>query len=589
MFRGPYLNDVTTDAITVLWESPQPTTGIVHYGVNSTTEQTAVSSTPSKHHEVRLTGLSGLANPGSAFVYELEVDGTRYPGRFYTAVQGDAPFTFLIYGDNRSSEPQHQAVVDAILAEMIDARFIVSTGDMVSSGDNEGHWDTFFAIEAPFLRQVPVYIAIGNHEVDRGNWDIGERVFAHPTTLAPASNNEAFFHFVYGNTQFIIINVETDNLYNGALSVLAGDQEDWLERVLTTPPANIRHRFVFIHQGPYSSKSGRSGNFWMRQWLDTFKANGVNVIVSGHDHYAERGWAKNGLPYVIHGGGGAPLYDTKGARVVSDHTIEYSESRLGYVIVNIDGPKATLTLKGLNGVQVDQISWGDTQNPQCMSSTDCTGRPQYACPGGAWECYYNACNWACDAGMSSLITCLTDSACEDALRATCTNGTPVCERPSLNPLEWYCRCDLPPECTGNADCTGRPPPVAGCVGTWACQDEVCEFSPVTICDEPDAGPPDTGTSADATTVDATSSMDGSTDVDAAPFSDATSPAADAASVSPQPSDSGVSAAADAGMTTPLPVADDESCSCAATNRTAPSVAIIGMLLMACLMAVRKRR
>lgn len=79
-FRGPYLNNVTTDAITVVWESPTDTTGTVHYGIASVSEHQAQSNTASKHHEVRLTGLSGLAAPGSSFVYELEVNGTRYPG-----------------------------------------------------------------------------------------------------------------------------------------------------------------------------------------------------------------------------------------------------------------------------------------------------------------------------------------------------------------------------------------------------------------------------------------------------------------------------------------------------------------------------
>ena len=37
-FRGPYLNDVTGDAVTVMWESPAATTGIVRYGVASVNE-----------------------------------------------------------------------------------------------------------------------------------------------------------------------------------------------------------------------------------------------------------------------------------------------------------------------------------------------------------------------------------------------------------------------------------------------------------------------------------------------------------------------------------------------------------------------
>ena len=573
-FRGPYLNDVRADGITVLWESPTPTTGVVHYGVNSPNEMTAASSTPALHHEVRLIGLSGMAPPGSQFVYELEVDGQRYPGSFYTAVQGDTPFSFLVYGDNRSSEPQHTAVVDALLAEMSEARFIMSTGDMVSDGDDESHWDTYFQIEAPFLARMPVYLAIGNHEVDSLRWDIGQRVFAPPTDVMPASNDEAFFHFIYGNVQLIVINAEVDGLFTGLLSFLAGDQEDWLEEVLDNRPPGVRHRFVFIHKGPYSSKRGRTGNFWLRQWLDDLKAADVNVIISGHDHYAERGFAENGLHYLIHGGGGAPLYDTLGPRVVNDHSIIYSESRLGYVLVSIDGPRAEFEIKALDGTVVDRFVYGDQAMPECASETDCGAPPVNGCPGGSWECAHEACRFTCDSGMGGLITCFTDRQCENMIGAQCP-GTAVCESPSNNPLDRYCRCDVPPECTMASDCAGRPPPIPGCVGTWDCMDDVCEFLPDSVCDEPDAGmsmpdadvadatAPDASTSAedattaDAATADATSPSDAVVADDAASANDATAPATDAGVVA------GDDAEVDAGPAPTLPVAED-NCSCAAT-------------------------
>jgi MYXO-CTERM domain-containing protein len=38
-----------------------------------------------------------------------------------------------------------------------------------------------------------------------------------------------------------------------------------------------------------------------------FKAHHVDLILAGHDHIYERGFAL-GLPYIVSGGGGAPLY-----------------------------------------------------------------------------------------------------------------------------------------------------------------------------------------------------------------------------------------------------------------------------------------
>ena len=62
LFRGPFLNDVTMDAVTVIWESPTPTTGVIGYGINSPSENTVSSGTPSTYHAVRLTGLAALGH-----------------------------------------------------------------------------------------------------------------------------------------------------------------------------------------------------------------------------------------------------------------------------------------------------------------------------------------------------------------------------------------------------------------------------------------------------------------------------------------------------------------------------------------------
>jgi hypothetical protein len=228
----------------------------------------------------------------------------------------------------------------------------------------------------------------------------------------------------------------------------------------------------------------------MRQWLDALEAGDVDVIFSGHDHYAERGWTKNGLYYVIHGGGGAPLYDTLGLRVTNDHTIVYGETRLGYVLVNVDGPRVEVILKGLNGVVVDRFEYGNMQMPACSTAADCGAPPANPCPGGAWECRENACVFA-GCGGTGLVACRNDADCVDEIGDVC-DGTPICERPSINPLEWYCFCDTPPECAVDVDCNGMEPPIPDCPGTWACVSEVCEFTPDTICDDPDGGVRDAG-------------------------------------------------------------------------------------------------
>jgi len=485
-------------------------------------------TTASQHQSVRLTGLSGLVSAGGEIIYEVEVGGDVRSGSFTTAVTPGAPFAFVVYGDNRSSVPQHTAVVDAILSEPVPLRFVVSSGDMVSDGQNESHWDSFFEIEAPLLAQLPIYTVIGNHEVDGDNWDVTERIFEQPTTVSPASGSESYYHVVYGNVEIIVLDGYLNTLYRLGSVTWPGGQEEWLEEVLDDPPAGVEHRFVVIHMGPYTSKSGRNGEYWLRFWLDDFRSAGVNAIISGHDHYAERGWTGNGILYFIHGGGGAPLYDTLGPRQTLDHTIVHSESQLGYLLVEIDGPMAELTIKGIDGEVVDYVAYGDPAQPECVTTPNCdaVAEPELMCNGGDLECINGLCSPTCPADVDDIVGCLSDDECESELGASCP-GDAYCDQPGEIWEVWtfHCRCDTN-ECDGAIDCEGREPPVPGCVGTWDCVDEgVCEFTPSNgICTQPsDDGAPDGG-AGDPGTGDAASG-DAATGGDSMSSGDATGAAA----------------------------------------------------------------
>jgi len=578
VFRGPYLNDVTGDAITVLWESPAASTGTVRYrSVGAAQWQTMQSGAAARHQEVRLTGLTP---PGGEIEYELDTGGTVYPGRFRTAPAAGAPFGFVVYGDNRSSPDQHRVVVDALLREMPGLHFAINTGDMVSSGQSESDWDAFFPVAAPFLASMPFYVAIGNHEASLGNnISVTRRIFALPTGGTPAANDETYYRFLYGNVEMIIVNVEVDSLYT--LALLAGAQEDWLKEVLAQPLAGAQHRFVFLHQGPYSSKQGRNGNFWLRQWLDDFKTAGIDVVFSGHDHYAERGFTEQGLYYVIHGGGGAPLYNTLGPRSTNDHTIMYGETRLGYAIVKIDGPKATVEIKGIGGELVDTFTYGDAAAPECSQPADCGAAPRFGCPGGGWECRRSACQYSCAAGSGSMVSCVTDSACTRQIGANCA-GTVSCVHPSINPLSWYCNCELPPDCTMTSDCANRPTPIAGCTGTWACVDSQCEFTTNLCTPQQDAGPSDAALADDAA---ATPASDAAV---ASPMDAATLP--DAAAVVSVADAAAVVSGADAAVVVSPDAAEaiapvSEGCHCGSTAR-GDALWVLGALA---LFMVRRRR
>src|SRR5208283_1336658 len=101
-----------------------------------------------------------------AYSYMIRVDGKIVgQGRFSTATKqaSGARLKFLVYGDDRTDATAHAAVVRALAATPSD--FLVNTGDMVEDGGRGADWQSFFDVEAPLLRDRPIFVAIGNHEL----------------------------------------------------------------------------------------------------------------------------------------------------------------------------------------------------------------------------------------------------------------------------------------------------------------------------------------------------------------------------------------------------------------------------------------
>jgi len=49
-----------------------------------------------------------------------------------------------------------------------------------------------------------------------------------------------------------------------------------------------------------------------RRWVPLFEEYGVQLVLSGHDHNYQRFACRNGVTYVVHGGGAAGLYRLRG-------------------------------------------------------------------------------------------------------------------------------------------------------------------------------------------------------------------------------------------------------------------------------------
>ncbi|MCL2723701.1 MAG: metallophosphoesterase [Polyangiaceae bacterium] len=303
--KGPWLQGVTTSSAEIRVEVDPPAAVEVRLAAKGTDDAGATGSVhrdgPRALHRVPITGLE----PAKAYEFTVKVPGATsasVTGSFVTAPkeESSAKFRFIAYGDNRTDHTAHAAVVHAITSRPFD--FLVHTGDFVENGASKSDWQTFFDIEAPLLKAKFFASCVGNHELTDGAGVEYARYFGPKEN---ATLDELVSTFRWGNTRFFLI--------NGMVSYKSGPARSWLESALdhADHESGLVWRIVVVHHGPWSSgPHGGNMHFAEAKIPALLTAHGVDLVFAGHDHIYERGF-HDGLPYVITGGGGAPLYRVK--------------------------------------------------------------------------------------------------------------------------------------------------------------------------------------------------------------------------------------------------------------------------------------
>lgn len=283
---GPFVVNDTGRSATVVWilQSDQ----VVLKAQGSSDQRSAPAL---RAESVTLTGL----RPGT--VYDYSVPGkSDLHGSFKTPVAAGQPFEFVLYGDNRTRHDVHRKVVASILKNS-HPDFILQTGDMVENGTDTSLWPIFFDIERDLLRQTAFYPSVGNHE--RNAHDYFDFFQAPP-----------YYSFNWGNAHFAVLDSDLGNVAAGEVGrqEFWKEQTAWLEEDLKKNQS-AAFRFVIAHHPPMTAVANRQGaNPHMTALLPLFEQMHVTAALFGHDHNYQH-YLKNGIHYLISGGGGAPLYD----------------------------------------------------------------------------------------------------------------------------------------------------------------------------------------------------------------------------------------------------------------------------------------
>ena len=221
---------------------------------------------------------------------------------------------------------------------------MIHTGDLVSNGNDTAQWPVFFSIEKELLRKTVFFPALGNHERNsRHFYDFFD-------VRTP------YYSFNWGGAHFVILNSDLGNSASSkqARADFWAEQLRWLEDDLAASQ-KADFRFVAVHHPPFTAvKRRQGGDKPVADMVPLFEKYNVSVVFNGHDHNYQH-HLKNGVRYLVTGGGGAPLYEVDAPLEGITQKAERTEH---FVQVQVDGAKALVEAIAVDGRLIDKFELG---------------------------------------------------------------------------------------------------------------------------------------------------------------------------------------------------------------------------------------
>lgn len=316
ILRGPMLQMVSTNAITIRWTSGTASDSKVWYGTSENNLSSSLAdNTSTTEHEIRITGLT----PDTKYNYGIGTTNSlirgSYRNYFITAPLATATRKIRIgvFGDPGTGTTSQKGTRNSYLnykKGTINSELALFLGDNAyNSGLETEHQTGFFDIyNNNVFDNHTVFSVPGNHEYANSPGTGGLagthaipyfNIFTLPAAAESgglASGTEHYYSFDYGNIHFIMLDSYG---YDGnkLLYDSTGQQALWLKNDLAL---NTRKwTIVSLHHPPYTNGTHFSNSegdlIAIRQQITPILERfGVDVVLAGHSHSYERSFLVQG-------------------------------------------------------------------------------------------------------------------------------------------------------------------------------------------------------------------------------------------------------------------------------------------------------
>ncbi|MEO5999280.1 MAG: metallophosphoesterase [Chitinophagaceae bacterium] len=308
IIRGPLLQMVSGDAITIVWKTSDNVSSKIQYG---TSENLLVSSVKndslSTNHELRITGLQ----PDTKYYYSVGANNDILAGSYRTYFTTSPPANTTrkirigVFGDAGSGNLHQRNVRNKYLQlykKGASAELAIMLGDNAYNfgSDREYQTNFFDAYDENIFDNHVVFPIPGNHEYYTQGVPYYS-VFSLPTAGESgglASGTESYYSFNYGNIHFVMLNsMGQDN--GTSLSDSTGAQAEWLKKDLAADAGKHKWTIACLHHPPYTN--GTHWSDWeqdltaiRQQITPILERFGVDAVLAGHSHVYERSFLIQG-------------------------------------------------------------------------------------------------------------------------------------------------------------------------------------------------------------------------------------------------------------------------------------------------------
>jgi hypothetical protein len=374
--KGPWVQNVKTDSIVVMWEADQqePLAPTVSYGITEEYEMGSVTALYSSvnGYPVYSATISSLS-VNTIYHYRATSGSTQSAdATFKTAPTKSASgFHFYVAGDNRSdaslgwSTATWHAITELIRADMNEypahnQTFFLNPGDLCYHGDTYSYWAEMWPPAQQLLATIPIYVSMGNHDdwKNPASEAFIDGYFDFPY-LESGSTNEKWFSFDYGN-----VHIATMALWDTG-GFTSGLQYTWIQSDLAAAHADldIDWSFVLMHETPWSlglhGATEAPAPALQSIIHPIFLTNDLTCAFGGHNHLYCRYAPVAGVTYITTGGAGGPLY-TGSYTPWAGATLEALAQVYHFCIVDVEVDAVSVRALDMNGSRLDYVTFGGT-------------------------------------------------------------------------------------------------------------------------------------------------------------------------------------------------------------------------------------